>query len=218
MNNDEYKKTIDDANEFYAGVVMAGGYVIDTDVGFVKAGRPIFANMDAAEVLTLQMAHMTHRNALYEAGHDAQEVMQFFEHVAIVQLVTEQAYFPEALSISPPKDLASETQEEKDIRRSSHLYHCVKNAAMAAQPDVVYLSDDGSGFAIDASNSHPLLRMYVDSMEMRLYDGAVKQDETMMLKEDVQGFLNEKTRELNPLPDIDPDSDENDDDPFRGYA
>ena len=90
---------------------------------------------------------------------------------------------------------------------------------MASQPDVVYLSDDGSGFAIDASNAHPLLRMYVDSMDGRMSGGAILQDEASMRTGEVQDFLNKKSVEVNgTADDIDIDSDENDDDPFRGYA
>ena len=40
-----------------------------------------------------------------------------------------------------------------------------------------------------------------------------------MYSDDVKGFLNRKVAERDTkADDIDPDSDENDDDPFRGYA
>jgi hypothetical protein len=61
--------------------------------------------------------------------------------------------------------------------------------------------------------------MYVDSMDGRMSGGAILQDEASMRTGEVQDFLNKKSVEVNgTADDIDIDSDENDDDPFRGYA
>jgi hypothetical protein len=216
----DYNKMMNDASEFYAGMVLQSGYVIDTDVGFVKEdGSPVFANMEKEEVIAMHLGNMMWSQLLKAHGHDSQEFMQFFEHIAIVQRVTEEAYFPDSLTITQAIDLENESEESRNARRSKHLFHCVRTAAMASQPDVVYLSDDGSGFAIDASNAHPLLRMYVDSMDGRMSGGAILQDEASMRTGEVQDFLNKKSVEVNgTADDIDIDSDENDDDPFRGYA
>lgn len=217
---DELKETmIEKAIEFYGGMALHGEYVINTEVGFINEdGSQVFEQMPKELAQTYHEGNEVARKALEIAGHDSQEMMQYSEHILIVNKVLgTNDYQPEYMQMSPPTDLLAESEDLRNARRAAHLFHCVKTAAMACQPDVVFMSDDGSGFGINSTDAHPLLRMYVDSMDSRMIGEHIKQGEEMMKSDDITDFLNDEIAQLQG-DDIDPDSDENDDDPFRGYA
>jgi hypothetical protein len=207
--DDEMHKAL----EFYADLALRSETVIDTDRGFVdEDGKPTFPDMDGFQAQAMHMLH-THMKSVLEANQvDAQEVMQFFEMCLIAEKVSGEPYNPEHLRVHNITH-RNETKEQIASRRQSHLWDCIQECVMATQPDALHTSSDGKAFALDATNSHPLLHMYVQSMQR--YDTDMFVSETSEMRPDeVKDFLDEKVADINGESDIDPDSDENDDDPF----
>jgi len=205
------------ALEFYADLALRSETVIDTDRGFLNEdGEPFFPDMSRVQAQAMQMLH-EHMKSVIEANDcDAQEVMQFFEMCLIAEKVSGQPYTPPHLRVHNivHKD---ETEEQVAMRRQSHLWGCIQECIMATQPDALHTSSDGKGFALDATNAHKLLVMYVNSMARYDTDMFVS-DSAQMLPDEVKDFLDEKVAGINEPSDIDPDSDENDDDPFGMFV
>ena len=200
---------------FYGDLAMQSETVIDTDAGFVNdEGQPIFKDMGKVQAMSMHMMHEHMKQTLEANNIDAQEVMQFFEMCLIAKKISGEDYHPEHLRVHHITRKENDSQIAK--RRQTHLWECVQECIMAVQPDVLHVSDDGQGFAIDITNAHPLLTMYVQSMHRYETDQFIH-GEGSMKSDEVKDYLNNKTAEINadaPKHDIDPDSDENDDDPF----
>ena len=200
---------------FYADMAMEQDIVIDTEIGFVDdEGKPVFGHMSKIQALSLHMTNELMKQTLANNKVDAQEVMQFFEMCLIAQKISGEAYSPNHLRVHHITRKEDDSQKAK--RRQSHLWECVQECVMAVQPDVLHVSDDGQGFAVDCTNAHPLLIMYVQSVDRYDTDQFLKGDASMK-PDEVKDYLNNKTAEINadsPKHDIDPDSDENNDDPY----
>ena len=217
-------KTIDtemnEAINFYAHLAVGEKVVINTDVGFLGTdGECVFEDfhLDAHK---LQKEKEQADLVLRKNGLDPTEVMQFFEMVVITRMVLDDDYMPQHLVVNQPRNLHEEPEDQRTSRRSEHLFMLIKDCVQMCQPEILHISDDGNGFAIAAEDAHPLLKMYITSMQTRYAESAsISQNTESMYSDDVKGFLNRKVAERDTkADDIDPDSDENDDDPFRGYA
>lgn len=218
-------KTYDDETEaafvFYGHIALEQECVIDTDIGFVRDdGTPVFKGMKPEVLSALQKENTKNREVLAKNNIDAQEVMQFFEMCLITGKVLGEKYQPPHLSVSNISNLREETEDFRDERRAHHLFQCLQQCVVASDPNSIYMSDDQTGFAIDSTNCHPLIGMYVQSMS-RYGDSTLMTGEAEMHPDEVSDYLNEKVADIDAkkgIKEIDPDSDENDDDPFRGYA
>ena len=215
MKTHKADEKVQAAMMFYADLALQSETVINTDVGFVnEKAEPIFGNMGKVQAMSLHMMHEHMKQTLEENQIDAQEVMQFFEMCLIAKKVSGEEYQPEHLRVH--HITRKEDDSQKANRRQSHLWECVQECIMAVQPDVLHVSDDGQGFAVDCTNAHPLLTMYVQSVH-RYDTDQFYQGEGRMNTDEVKDYLNKRSAEINadsPKHDIDPDSDENDDDPF----
>ena len=202
---------------FNADLALKSETVIDTDAGFVnEEGQPIFGEMAKVQALSMHMMNDVMKQTLESNKVDAQEVMQFFEMCLIINKISGETYNPDHLRVH--HITRQEDDSQKANRRQSHLWECVQECIMATQPDVLHVSDNGQGFAIDCSNAHPLLSMYVQSVHRYDTDQFV-QASSEMRPSDVKDFLNEKVAEIGPsTKDIDPDSEENNDDPFGRWV
>lgn len=219
-------KTYDDETEeafvFYGHIALEQECVIDTDIGFrYDDGRPVFKTMNKDIVSTLQKENEKYREVLADNNIDAQEVMQFFEMCLIAGKVLGEKYEPPHLTVSKISNLRQESEKRREERRAHHLFTCLQQCVVASNPASIFVSDDSKGFAIDSTNCHPLIRMYVESMSRYGETDAVYTGAEEMHPEEVTDYLNDRVAKIDKkagVEEIDPDSDENDDDPFRGYA
>lgn len=213
MDNTKPDEDMHKALEFYADLALRSETVIDTDKGFVdEDGKPIFPDMNAFHATAMHMLHQQMKTVIEANNVDAQEVMQFFEMCLIAEKVSGEPYTPPHLRVHNIVH-KQETEEQVSKRRQTHLWDCIQECVMAVQPDALHISSDGKGFALDATNAHPLLHMYVQSMQRYETDMFVS-DTAQMRPDEVKDFLDDTIAEINRDSDIDPDSDENDDDPF----
>jgi len=212
-------KELNEAIEFYATLALKEQIVVDTDAGFVsEKGEPVFTDMNLLEAKMRDMMNTQSRQTLEKNKVDAQEVMQFFEMCLVATKILGEDYHPPELRVHNIKHKENDKQRER--RRQMHLWNCVQECIMATQPDVLHISDDGTGFAVDCTHAHPLLTLYVNSIQ-RYETDQFTQGTGTMRTEEVQEYLNKKAAEVNadaPKRDIDPDSDENDDDPFGMFV
>lgn len=216
MNNIEYIKDESDAATFYYTVVVENGIVINADNGFFRNdGEPALRGMPLDNLQELQDCHEKAKSILLESKVDAQEIIDYCESLLVIQLVTGVEASPEHCPARVIKNIENETDEEKYHRRCSHLWAIFGKTIQASTNDGVF--DEGSmGFALP-KDSHPVLGAYIKSVTSRL---PVESHSEMVVdspdEDDVRAAMRKKAEELGidlETP-IDPDSDENDDDPF----
>tara|TARA_R110002167_G_scaffold129001_2_gene311686 strand:- start:128 stop:802 length:675 start_codon:yes stop_codon:yes gene_type:complete len=212
----DYINDESDAATFYYTVVVENGIVINADNGFFRNdGEPALRGMSLDNLQELQACHEKAKAVLLKGKVDAQEIIDYCESMLVIQLVTGIDAAPEACPARVIKNIENETDEEKYHRRCSHLWHIFGKTVQASTNDGVF-DEQSMGFALP-KDSHPVLSAYIKNVCDRL---PVESHSEMVVgspdEDEVRAAMRKKAEELgmdlkNP---IDPDSDENDDDPF----
>jgi hypothetical protein len=213
-------KTESDAVTFYYSCVVGNGIVWETDRGLYKAdGRPAIKDADEEALKTLNEANVIARQILAEQEIDAQEVMDMCESILVCNLVLDVEADLDGLPSRKIKGYANETEEQKTMRRYAHLWEIMQSTLEICVPD--FIKSD-VGIAVPRG-FHPVIDAYVSSCTSKIpveTTTAPYTDDKEMVIEDMitEGKRLEKEGKLQPRDwdslRIDPDSDENDDDPF----
>lgn len=211
----DYINDESDAASFYYAVIVENGVVIDADRGFFRSnGEPALEGLPIDQLQELQDCHIKARTILADNNVDAQEIINFCESLLVIRIVTGNGVTPEECPANVIKDFANEPKERKEHRRWSHLWNCFMNTLEQCVDGFVY-DERSAGVAIP-KDAHPVLEAYIRNCTQRLpcdtYTEAINSDAT---KQDIKNSLRKKARSLGKsVKEIDPDSDENDDDPF----
>ena len=207
--------TINDALHFYCDLALDEGVVIDTDVGFFESdGTPVFPDMDMAKSMMNHIGNQIMRGILAEEGIDAQEVMQFFESVLFIRMTHDEEFTPDSVTLTAPHDLSEESEELRNSRRNNHLYECVRNTLLISDPSCVFTTGNSKAFGVNHSKLNPILAKYVESMNIRMGDDCSIEQREFVNDDVAQEYLDS----VCDSDDIDPDSDDNNDDPFGMFV
>jgi len=206
-----------DAASFYYAVVVENGLVIDADRGFYRSnGESAFDEVIADDISLeeLQACHEKAKSILKDGKVDAQEVINYCESLLVTRLVTGIAPTPEACPARIIPNIDSESSKIRRYRRYSHLWETFLKTLEACVPNFVY--DKASEAAAIPVTDDVYLQKYIQSVTSRLpceesVDSIESHDE-----DDVRAAIRKKAFNMGRkvAEDIDPDSDENDDDPF----
>jgi len=206
-----------DAASFYYAVVVENGLVIDADHGFYRSnGESAFDEVIADDInlAELQACHERAKGILKDGKVDAQEVINYCESLLVTNLVTgtqaEPAHCPARLI----PNIDTESSKTRKYRRYQHLWESFMKTLDACVDGFVY--DDATKAAAIPVTDNTYLQRYIDSVTSRLpveshVDAIESHDE-----DDVRAAIRKKAfgMGIKVAEDIDPDSDENDDDPF----
>ena len=204
-------ETQSDAATFYYAIVVENGIVIDADKGFFRDnGTPIMPlqSMSTNTVMTLQKCHEKAHRILKDSDIDAQEIINFYEGALVVELVTGEKTQMQQCPARIIPNLRDEPQSKRTHRRWSQLWGVFVDTLQVCCDDFVY-DKDAMGIAVPRGK-HPVLDAYIKNCTGRMpveetHGEAESWDDVLILDEIRKGRA-----------EIDPDSDENDDDPFSG--
>ena len=204
-------QTQSDAATFYYAIVVENGIVIDADKGFIRDnGTPIMPlqSMSTNTVMTLQKCHEKAHKILKDSDIDAQEIINFYEGALVVELVTGEKTQMQQCPARIIPNLRDEPQSKRTHRRWSQLWGVFVDTLQVCCDDFVY-DKDAMGIAVPRGK-HPVLDAYIKNCTERMpveetHGEAESWDDVLILDEIRKGRA-----------EIDPDSDENDDDPFSG--
>ena len=204
-------ETQSDAATFYYAIVVENGIVIDADKGFFRDnGTPIMPlqSMSTNTVMTLQKCHEKAHRILKDSDIDAQEIINFYEGALVVELVTGEKTQMQQCPARIIPNLRDEPQSKRKHRRWSQLWGVFVDTLQVCCDDFVY-DKDAMGIAVPRGK-HPVLDAYIKNCTGRMpveetHGEAESWDDVLILDEIRKGRA-----------EIDPDSDENDDDPFSG--
>lgn len=204
-------ETQSDAATFYYAIVVENGIVIDADKGFIRDnGTPIMPlqSMSTNTVMTLQKCHEKAHKILKDSDIDAQEIINFYEGALVVELVTGEKTQMQQCPARIIPNLRDEPQSKRTHRRWSQLWGVFVDTLQVCCDDFVY-DKDAMGIAVPRGK-HPVLDAYIKNCTGRMpveetHGEAESWDDVLILDEIRKGRA-----------EIDPDSDENDDDPFSG--
>ena len=209
-------ETESDAVTFYYACVVGNGIVWQTDRGLYKTdGTPAVDLPDGKELKMLNEGNKIARKVLADAQVDAQEVMDMCESILVCNLVLQTSADLEGLPSRRIKNYANEGDEQKKLRRNSHLWQIMESTLQICVPD--FVSTNG-GLAVP-KGFHPVIDAYVASCIRRIPVETVTTEYTEDQDTVLSTIFEEGKRladegKIQPRDWIDPDSDDNDDDPF----
>lgn len=206
-----------DAASFYYAVVVENGLVIDADRGFFTSNdEPAFDGIlaDDINLEELQACHEKAKSILKDGKVDAQEVINYCESLLVTNLVTGSQAEPAHCPARVIPNLDNESSKTRKYRRYQHLWDSFMQTLEACVDGFVY--DAASLAAAIPVTEDTYLQKYIESVTSRLpieshIDAIGSHDE-----DDVRAAIRKKAKASGGkvAKDIDPDSDENDDDPF----
>ena len=210
-------KNESDAASFYYSVVVENGVVFDADRGFFKAnGKPAIPNIPVENLYELQDCHNKAMRILRdEANVDAQEVINYFESLLVKGIVDGEKPMPAGMNARVIPKIREESYQQRQQRRWSHLWDMLIDTLKHCVEGFVY-DESSMGLAIP-NDVHPVIQAYLENCVDRLpieqsVDAIAKEDANEEnIKDMIRGAKGGKKFAKD---DIDPDSDENDDDPF----
>lgn len=217
QNENETRMTAEDeVNEclsFYAHLVLSEHLVLDTDKDVIS---PEHLGGDMEKAMMLSMGNMMSRQILRNYNIDAYEVVSFLETKLVEAIHT--GTYPEGkddMFLTNIRDIENETQEQRRSRRLMHLTKCAVNVGrMVCGDDFIFDEENGGmGFPAD---SPAYLKFYMEGVIDRFGDEATVVSSVIdpddhdarleLLKSEAEKFKSQKH--------IDPDSEDNNDDPF----
>ena len=212
-------KTESDAVTFYYGCVVDNGMVWDTDRGLYRSdGTPAVPVEDCEALQVLDRANTIAREILAEQEVDAQEIMDMCESILVCNSVLRVEPDLDGLPARKVKGYANESADQKMRRRAMHLWGVMQTTLEVCIPNFV---PSKVGIAVP-QGFHPVIDEYIKGCVSRIpvATKTVSAKDVDDLEADMVAHGKElqaqgkiEPRDWDSLR-IDPDSDENDDDPF----
>jgi hypothetical protein len=213
------KPTIEDMEDvvaFYQAAVYEHRIVMHPDYGFLREdGSPAFPHrFDRQKSIELQQLHMDAVKVASKYMVDVHDVIMFSEAVRVVH-DCEVEWSPDNFDGIEKTPFES---PEQIAERRARIQYAYMELVLEKTCDGVIKNEEG-GIALPAHSMPPAVRDYVNRVTERMGDMIIEKNEMAMQSEIEERLKVSIEQERNPQPvdDIDPDSDENDDDPFAKF-
>jgi hypothetical protein len=207
---------MEDVVAFYQAAVYEHRIIMHPDYGFLQDdGSPAFPHkFDRQKHMELQQLHMDAIRVATKYMVDVHDVIMFSEAVRVVH-DCDIEWSPD--NFDGIERQPFESPEQIAERRARIQYRYMELVLEKTCDGVV--KDPTGGIALPAHNMPPAVRDYVNRVTERMGDMIVEKNElgsASGIEERLKANI-EQLHNPQPVDDIDPDSDDNDDDPFANF-